>query len=708
MKQQPLKKQPQVNTSKKVVSKSKAQDLLTSLDQFFDKYLNLFFWAGLFLTLLFSFLLFDFKVSDGGDDSAYIVRAYGLIHEGLFPSFQGPLYPFFLSIILAVTGVKVTLFKVFSLIFIGAQFVFLFKAFAKRIPSTLLVTMLMIISVCSTLLYFASQTYSEAFFMFIQSVLIFYVFKFIIDRWDEPVNLKTDWSKYLILGLLTTAAYYARNVGLTAIIALIGFFIVNMRWKQAVYTFGGFLMTIVPLEILKRVIWDGQLVQFSDQGKTLLLKDAYTPAKGTEDFMGFIHRYIDNANIYISKHFFIFAGLKSDVMPVITPILTVLVLALVVLALVMTYRKNRYIFFTTLYTFGIASVTFFAVQAHWDQPRLSIVFYPLLVLAVFSGLYYLLSLKFKRYERFFTYLVLFLFIFIMVYLKIYLVLIIVGTSLVFSLLKSSIQIIYPSLFLLIFLSSSLNVITKTNEHSKTLQANLSGNMYYGMTPDWVNYIEMSKYVAKKVPKNELTACRKPEISFVYSGANFYGIYTIPTVDIDTFNLSLKVPPTTKIVGLNLLSVNNDMNVNMAHAKLRKYTYAFINANLLDENRTAKESKVIGVYKVPTAVADTLLTAIQGPGVEFVEDIPAVLDKIHKDNWSYAIQDPEAMLNTLKENNVRYAILASLRKVPQYNTGEIISTIHRFVYFIQLKYPNLVQEVHKIGDTEPATLLKFNY
>lgn len=668
MKQQPLKKQTQANTAKKVVTNSKAQDLLTSLDRFFDKYLNLFFWAGLILTLLFSFLLFDFKVSDGGDDSAYIVRAYGLIHEGQFPSFQGPLYPFFLSLILAVTGVKVTLFKVCSLIFIGAQFVFLYKAFAKRIPSTLLVTMLMIISVCSTLLYFASQTYSEAFFMFIQSVLIFYVFKFIIDRWDEPVNLKTDWSKYLLLGLLTTAAYYARNVGLTAIIALIGFFIVNMRWKQAFYTFGGFLMTIVPLEILKRVIWNGQLVQFSDQGKTLLLKDAYTPAKGTEDFMGFIHRYIDNANIYISKHFFVFAGLKSDVMPKITPILTLLVLALIVLALIMTYRKNRYVFFTTLYAFGIASVTFFAVQAHWDQPRLSIVFYPLLVLAIFSGLYFFLKIQKLRLFQFMV----------------------------------------PLFAVAIFLASFKAVVSKTNEHSKTLQANLSGNMYYGMTPDWVNYIEMSKYVAKNVPKNELTACRKPEISFVYSGANFYGIYTIPTVDIDTFNLSLKVPPTTKIVGLNLLNVNNDINVNMAHAKLRKYTYAFVNANLLDENRTAKESKVIGVYKVPTAVADTLLTAFQGPGVEFVEDIPAIIEKIHKDNWSYAIQDPEAMLNTLKENNVRYAILASLRKVPQYNTGEIISTIHRFVYFIQLKYPNLVQEVHKIGDTEPATLLKFNY
>lgn len=666
--QKQTKSNPINSIPKKAVKDFSKKDLFTSMDLFFDKNLLLFFWIGLILSVLFSLLLFDFKVSDGGDDSAYIVRAYDVIHGGIFPSFQGPLYPLLLSAVMLITGVKVTLFKVISLIFMCAQYVLLYKAFAKRIPSSLLVSMLLVISVCSSLLYFSSQTYSEAFFMFLQAVLFFYVFKYIIDRWDEKITLKTDWTHYLVIGLLMAATYYTRNVGLVSVLALMTFLMLFKKWKQAFFVVGSFFSAIIPLEILKRLIWSSETLQFSDQGKTLLLKDAYTPAKGTEDFVGFLHRFIDNAHIYLSKHFFVFSGLKTAEQPTTTPFLTYIIFALVIIALIFTFKKNKYLLFTVIYGAGLASVTFFAVQAHWDQPRLSIVFYPILILTLFAGIYYLLSLKKLK----------------------------------------SFQFLLPIVIIILFFASFKMTISKTSEHAKTLQANLSGNMYYGMTPDWVNYIEMSKYAAKNLPKNELTACRKPDISFVYSGAKFFGIYNIPTVNIDTFNLALKATPDIKIVGLNLLKVNENQNVSRAHTMIMKYTYAFINANLLDENRTAKESKVIGVYKVPSLIADSLMAQMKGDGVEFVEDVPSVVQKIHKDNWSYAIQDPEAMLNTLKENKVRYAILASLRKIPQYNTGEIISTIHRYIYFIQLKYPSIVQEVHKIGDSEPAMLLKFNY
>jgi hypothetical protein len=229
-----------------------------------------------------------------------------------------------------------------------------------------------------------------------------------------------------------------------------------------------------------------------------------------------------------------------------------------------------------------------------------------------------------------------------------------------------------------------------------------------MTPDWVNYIEMSKYAAKNTPANELTACRKPEISFVYSEKKFYGIYNIPTVEMDTFLLSLKVPASQRVVGLDLMKIAENPKAQKAHQLLIGYCKAFINANLLDENRNAKDSKIIGTYILPSAVADTLMPLVEATGVTFVNDIPAVLHQIKRENWNFAIQDPEGMLKTLKDNNVHYAILASLRKNPQFNTGEIISTLHRFIYFLQLRYPTIVTQIHSIGDSEPATLIKFNY
>jgi hypothetical protein len=653
---------------KKPVGFTPKQDLLGNFDSFLQKYLKIIFWIGLSFTILFSFLLFDFRVSDGGDDSTYIVRAYDLLKNGLYPTFQGPLYPMVLSLFMAIFGVKVTLFKTLSLIFIVVQFILFYKAFAKRIPATLLVAVLLITSVCASLLYFSSQTYSEAFFMMLQSLFVFLVFKFIIDRWDEEFTINGDWGKFLLLGLVAMASYLARNVGLVSILVLIAFLLMSKKWKGALFSLCGFIAVFIPIEFLKRLIFNGQAVQFSAQGKTLLLKDFYSPVKGNEDAMGMIHRFFDNAHIYLSKHFFVFTGLKSAELPTATHAFTYIIFAIAIVALILTFKRNKFLFFAVLYTGGIAAITFFAVQASWDQPRLVIVFYPLLLLSLLSGLYYLLTTNFGK----------------------------------------KIQILLPIIIVILFFASFKSMLTATSLRSKGLQANLSGNLYYGMTPDWVNYIEMSKYAAKTVPATEMIACRKPDISFVYTGTKFYGIYTIPSIELDSFLLSLKVQATQKVIGLNLMKINENPKTQLAHNKLVKYTHAFINANLLDENKTAKESKVIGVYIVPTEVADTLIPVIQTIGAEFVDDIPAVLQKIQKENWSYAIQNPESMLQTLKDNHVHYAILASLRKVPQYNTGEVISTLHRFIYFIQLKYPNIVQQIHTIGDTEPASLLKFNY
>jgi len=669
MKQKSIpKKNNSASESKKDLSKAKNEGIIGFLDSFFDRHLRLFFWIGMAFVLLFSFLLFDFRVSDGGDDSSYIVRAYDFLKNGIFPTYQGPLYPIVLSIFIGLFGIKVTILKIISLVFMAGQYLFFYNAFRKRISSTLLISVLMITSVCSSLLYFSSQTYSEAFFLMLQSLFLFLVFKYLIDPWNVKFSMKQDWSHYLIIGGVAVAMYWARNVGLVSIIALVVFLLVYKKWKQALFSIIGFISVWVPLEIFKRVVFHEQAAQIAVQGKSLLLKDYYNPVKGNEDFIGLIHRFFDNAHLYLSKHLFVFMGLKSPELPQPTHMLTYIIFMLVLVSLWLTYKKSKYLFFTTLYTSALIGVTFIAVQAHWDQPRLAIVFYPILLLTLFSSFYYLLKTKKGK----------------------------------------NIQFVLPLLVFILFFASIKTMLTTTNQRSKTLQANLSGNLYYGMTPDWINYIEMSKYAAKKVPSNEVIACRKPEISFVYTGAKFFGIYNIPTIALDTFLVSLKVPSTEKLVGLDLAKIGENPNTQLAHHLLINYTKAFINANLLDENKTAKDSKVIGVYVLPSGVADTLLPKVQATGVGFVDDIPAVLHQIQRDNWSYAIQDPEAMLKTLKDNNVHYVILASLRKVPQYNTGEIISTIHRYLYFLQLKYPTIVSQMHVIGDSEPATLLKFNY
>ena len=90
--------------AKKIENVKNKSDFIEKIDKFFDSKGNLFFWISMFFTLLFSFLLFNFRVSEAGDDSAYIFRAYALVKEFKFPSFQGPLYPMFLSIFVWIFG----------------------------------------------------------------------------------------------------------------------------------------------------------------------------------------------------------------------------------------------------------------------------------------------------------------------------------------------------------------------------------------------------------------------------------------------------------------------------------------------------------------------------------------------------------------------------------------------------------------------------
>jgi len=129
---------------------------------------------------------------------------------------------------------------------------------------------------------------------------------------------------------------------------------------------------------------------------------------------------------------------------------------------------------------------------------------------------------------------------------------------------------------------------------------LAGNKFYGMTPDWINYIKMSQWAAKNTPDSVMIACRKPSIAFVYAKREFYGIYRITT------------------------------------------------------------------------------------------------------------EDPDELLQNLKDNNVRYIIMGSLRKYPNQKTQYTINTVQRYLYYIQQKYPEKIKHIQTIGADEPAYLFEITY
>ena len=146
-------------------------------DAFFTRHEKIWFWAIMGITLLTCLMLYDPRVSAGGDDSAYIVIAIDFLNDFKFVNYQGPLYSIVLSVVYAIFGMSLKAFKVFSMLSMLGCVYFLYMAFRKRIPATLLFVTLLLTSLNSHVMYFASQTYSEAFYMFLQSLLLFVFFR---------------------------------------------------------------------------------------------------------------------------------------------------------------------------------------------------------------------------------------------------------------------------------------------------------------------------------------------------------------------------------------------------------------------------------------------------------------------------------------------------------------------------------------------------
>jgi hypothetical protein len=63
---------------------------------------------------------------------------------------------------------------------------------------------------------------------------------------------------------------------------------------------------------------------------------------------------------------------------------------------------------------------------------------------------------------------------------------------------------------------------------------------------------------------------------------------------------------------------------------------------------------------------------------------------------------------LKDANVKYVIMANLRKHPNQKTQYTINTVKRYLFFIQKRYPEAFVLVNKIGLDETAFLFKINY
>lgn len=530
-----------------------SQNLFDNVEDWCQKHQLIIISSILGVFTLFSLLLFNLRVSEGGDDSTYIIRAVNFINDGSYPSFQGPFYPMFLSIFVAMFGIKLGLLKITSFALLLISIWLIYKTFKDRIAYTLLFSTLLIISLSSYFIYFTSQTYSEALFLLLQIPIFTIVFKML-----EGESGSTNWKRITLLSVFILASYLTRTIGIGTLIAVLLFFLINKKYKDAAFIAGGFIVLLGLFLIIKGAIWQTSLFD-SGQATTLIYKHPYQLDKGKETIGGFITRFIDNSNLYLSKHFLKMTGLRSSTTNSTIGLLTILLYSLFVLSSIKAFKNNKYLLFVAVYLLTMLGITFIVLQKLWDQYRLIIPFFPFMILFLLYGLW-----EFSQ--------------------------------------KQKSKLIHYLFFALVAVSI---ISTGAQSFSKidllTLRKNLKGDLYEGYTNDWKHYLAMSEFTGTDLPPNTLVAVRKPNMARIYAnGKKFYGIYRFDT------------------------------------------------------------------------------------------------------------DDPDQLLQRLKDRKVTHVIMASLRKNPLINNGQTINTIQRYLYIISKKYPAVFKLQKQIGEVEPAYLFKIDY
>ena len=621
-------------------------------DSFFSRHERIWFWIIFGITLITSVLLYDPRVSPGGDDSAYIMIAHEFLTDFKFVNYQGPLYPIMLSVVDAIFGMSLRAFKIFSMMSILACVYVMFRAFRNRIPSTLLFITLLFTSFNSHVLYFASQTYNEAFYMFMQSLLLLVFFNFFIHRETHTQTPVTaELKRHMLLAAILLGIVLTRSIGYALFLAIMGYFILYRQWKNVAWFTACFLVCFAAYHLLVNILWGDVGVQASAQGSGLLNKDFYRPELGREDLSGFIERFWTNSNQYISRFFMVMLGMRDTFTPegifvATKPVVTVLVYLLGLTGLWFSYKQNKYLFFSGFIAGIFLMVTFVVLQTTWNQYRLIVPAYPLMILLLFSAVYYVLKLPGFRPFQF--------------------------------LLFVPVVII------------SFGTLSDTSETAK--KTGKLKNEYSGLTPDWLHYAQASAWSAKNLPEEALVACRKPSISSIYAhGKKFYGIYRVSSSDFDAFfdrwkadSLNFAVIP---VEGMS------DQTYNMMLGRIEARL-------LLGENYYLAVKNQELIQRLSSNFEDLKIVSSPHKFSPVVEQAGS----------QTAIFYPDSLLAPMRRANVTHILAANLRLNPNVKDGQIINTVERVAIFIREKYPTIFHKLVQTGapDDEPAEISQINW
>jgi hypothetical protein len=478
---------------KTAVNNKNSSSLFDKTENWLKKNDRKFFYFLLSLCVFLSFISFNARISEAHDDALYLEGGWRFVHE--FPTYfytqNAPLYPLFLAGLIKLMGFKLMIFKFFSLIFNLLGLTFFYRALRGRIPAIVFIPVMLFQASNHLIIYFASMTFTEAFFFFLQGLFCFYAVK-IIDAAQNNAALKSQIKTWLMLGLSMFLLSTCKSSAIVVVPVMMLFFILNKNWKAVGFSLVSYLCFKLPYDLIIKMIWN-PANQFKGQSRILLQKDPYNASLGNEDLDGFIARFIENCNLYLSKRFYQLLGFRDENNTEVYGLLTLITIGLCIAGFWLLYKKrNKVMVLLGMYAGAQTMLSFIILQARWDQPRIILINMPILLILMLSAMYY------------------------------------------FSIKNGMRQVICLFLTTLMVFSVFISSSKRGFKNLPVVMKNLKGDKYYGYTPDWVNFLKCSEWCADSLDKNSLVASRKAPMSFVYGhGKKFFPVYNVIKKDTAT-------------------------------------------------------------------------------------------------------------------------------------------------------------------------------
>ncbi len=458
--------------------------ILDKLEKLISKRLKWITIASLLLFLIIGTLLFDGYIIPMADDANFIVEASNFLKYGVYPTFSSVFYTALLAVPALVFGFNVVSYKLFSFVMGGLGIWIYYKSFKNYFPSIVVAAVLLFISTNYALQFYNSSTLSESFFMTMQYGFLglsFYLlnkFKEEDFAYDGLKSRKTFWASTIVFILLYSIT---KNILLIAPFILGLYCVYLKRYKLASIIVGGYLVARIIYTMAIKILFNGSAV--SGQFETLMLKNYYNASEGREDISGLVVRYFENFNHHISTDVLRILGWRVENAP-LEPIGFMTLLFLIFFlagGYYMFKKREQHKLYLGIYLAVIISVVFVALQTHWKQDRMIIVYVPLILTFLFSVFYHFVK------DR--------------------------GT-------------VWRTLFFisipLLLLIQLRHLPQRISDNRMRLAALMSGDIYGVYTQDWQNYLKMSKWSADNLPAGAKVLCRKPNTSIVYAdGKNIF-------------------------------------------------------------------------------------------------------------------------------------------------------------------------------------------